>query len=241
MKKNKDQRKLYILICFACILVLTGITYIRVNFLTNFNINESINKIDFPEEFTNLTMPFEIEATGYDTFETEDKDFKITFPNNWDLKNGKALLTAMSGGINKPGIETIFLVYKLAGMSGNISFLLVEETGKTDLQDILNTMNIKLEIEEEKSKEDEDKVEVKDLIKEEVSFVNATIVEKTEDSLLLEVTSKEKEGIPVHSYTKIITLNNKSYITSLITLEHCWESEKDSFLEILNTIEARKF
>lgn len=248
MEKNKNERTKYISICIACIILLSGVLYFRINALTNIDINNSVSKISFPKELTNLTLPYEIKATGYETFETEDKDFKITFPNNWDLKNGKSLLNAMSGGASKAGIETVFVVYKISGVSGNISFLVVEETDKTDLKEILSLMGIKVELEEEKDalseeNKDDDVVvgeDIENSNEEEESFTNATIIEKAEDALLLEIISKQKEGTPVHSYIKTITLNNKSYIASLITLEACWESEKEGFVEILNSIEVSK-
>lgn len=243
MKQNKDQRSKYILISIGCIIILSYIVFLRIDALTKIN-DLSMNII--PEEMINFSMPYEIEATGYETFESESKDFKITFPNNWSLENGKSLLQAINGEIDKIGAKTIFLVYKITGITGNVSFLLVEETSKTDMKEVLGTMNIDLEIntnaeEIEKTEDVEDLKNIEDIINQskqldESSFKNISIIEQTENSLLLEISAKEKEGTRVHSYNKILILEDKSYMVSLITLETCWESEKDGFLEIIDSI-----
>jgi len=238
-KLTKKERLKYILISIACIIILSIFLCFRINALTKIN-NASLNII--PKEIPNITMPYEMKATGYEIFETESRDLKITFPNNWNKEHGTKIFEALSGGENKLEAKIIFLIYKITGLSGNLSFLLVEETEKTDINDILhNIIGVDLVIKNEVQNKENDDLEVK---KEKGvnsnDLKNALIVEQAENSLLLEVFSKEKEGVLTHAYDKILVGENKSYIVSLFTFENFWESEKTEFLEIINSIVFNK-
>ena len=220
-KITTKERIRYILLIIFCIGILSIILSMRIDSLSKID-NVSVDII--PDDVLTVKMPYDVEATGEDTFETEEKDLKITFPNNWMKDSGQTILDSMKGSSDSEG-EIIFLVYKISGMSGGFSFLTVEETDKTDLDYIKKNI---LGINDTEEPEEE--------VLTEESYREVQTIETTENSLLLEVSSKEKEGTIVHSYQKLFIGENKSYIVSLITFEDSWESEKESFQEIINSI-----
>lgn len=226
-KITTKERIRYILLIIFCIGILSIILSMRIDSLSKID-NVSVDII--PDDVLEVKMPYDIEATGEDTFETEEKDLKISFPNNWMKDSGQTILDSMKGSSDSEG-EMIFLVYKISGTSGGFSFLTVEETEKTDMDYIKNNFLGIIDDAEESEEEN---------ISEEETFRNVQIIEEMEDSLFLEVSSKEKEGTIVHSYQKLFIGENKSYIVSLITFEDSWESEKDSFQEIINSIVFEK-
>lgn len=161
---------------------------------------------------------FPEEEKGEKEFVSPDGKLKIKYPASW-REGGEELLKAFNQGRDELTEEkTIFSAFKATWQDTLPSYLLITEVSLSDPEKILEKI---------KGGGENSQTEI------EISEI-----EKDEKKILFEAVYKsESPQLSLHSREKIISLPEKSYIISVITLGENWEEISSDAIFILDSVE----
>lgn len=208
----KDSK--YLILIVACIVVLSGLSYWRVN-----NFNKSLKNVSFPKIEIPQTEPFP-QPTNVTTkeFVTPDGKLKVYYTSEW-IETDKGILEGLNKEAIKSKVGEVLLFAHKFSFSGSFYFvsLLVQKINSTDTKEIFEGM--KNDIEERKGQ-----MEVLNL--------------ETEDkNISFEAKYKEEDGYTLYSKEKIFIGKENSYLVSLFAPEENLEKLVEESSSILSSVE----